>query len=131
MADQERHQEDEMIAETRAFRSVPDWDGVSPPESIDQIAVTRMRELLREKGVDPYTCIVGWWPEGAGSQYGWVVTSDRKVFAFDAQDGKGDRRTQVKTRVIYRWEEMTGRVESGASDDVAIALSVIERVNSS
>ena len=120
-----------LIHWVREFRSTPDWQRDTPPIDIDQIEITRVRELLREKGIDPNTCVISW-ADGEG----WVVTEDRHVFLFylglPSMKRPVDMRTHASTCIFITWDDITHEpkyMSPYQQEGISTALEILDVVN--
>jgi hypothetical protein len=72
---------------------------------------TRLRELLRQRDIDPITAVVAdFFPDDVDLEFGVLLTPDGHVYEFDFTYGsRGDIKTKTATGQISDWREMTDR----------------------
>jgi hypothetical protein len=69
---------------------------------------TRLRELLRERGVQPSEVVLAdLFPADTDMEFGVVLTSDGRDYEFDLVHGRGDLREQAASAVIADWRDGT------------------------
>jgi hypothetical protein len=88
----------------------------------------RLRDLLRDKGLDPKELLIGSWPEDANLDEGWIVTTDARVYLFQLRHGaRGDINRQLREATLERWEEITSQPDRWyPREEVEAALRTIE-----
>ena len=84
---------------------------------------TRVRDLLRERGISPSTSIVATsFPDDASFEFGVVLTIDRRVFQF----GLDYLHRPIEQGVFTEWVDLTDRHQSSPyAEDVAAALDLL------
>ncbi|MDX1763743.1 MAG: hypothetical protein R3231_05430 [bacterium] len=75
----------------------------------DQPLWVRVRELIREKGIDPLRATVAYaYPEDLHFELGVIVTPEGRVFQY----GFDYLHQAISDGVFSEWEELTDRYES-------------------
>jgi hypothetical protein len=75
----------------------------------------RLRELLREKGLDPSAVVLAeMYPDDPGMEFGIVVVPGGAVYEFDFISGKGDLKTQAATATIWNWRDRSRDWQQGS-----------------
>lgn len=84
---------------------------------------TRLRELLREKGLDPQTTLLAdCFPDDASFEFGLLVTPDRRCIQF----GFDYLHKSVGEGVFSEWEDLTDRYRVTPYDQqFSVALDMI------
>ena len=86
----------------------------------------RIRELLRERGVDPDMSLAAvMYQDDVELEYGVIVTADRRVFEFDFDYSKGP----VEEGIFRRWRDLTDSYESyypRARRQIVAALEMLD-----
>jgi hypothetical protein len=101
------HVVDYVTANTRLMRS-GDYPGY-----------VALRELLRQRGVDPATTVAAHLSdEGGGSWSGALVTADRNVFDFSLARINGDW-------TLTWWSDETDNRENAEDQDVTCAFTLL------
>ena len=74
----------------------------------DDLLYTRLRELLGDHAVDPKVSVLAdLFPDDGHMEQGYIVTPDRRVFAFELHYGKGDLKNHARTAFLWNWNDIT------------------------
>ena len=66
----------------------------------------RLRELLREKGLNPSDVVLAdMFPDDPGMEFGIVVAPEGRVYEFDFIHGNGDLLTSAATATLWNWRD--------------------------
>ena len=91
--------------------------------SSDDLLWSRLRFLLREKGLDPQTLLVAEsFPDDGQFEFGLIVTQDRKAFQF----GFDYLHKTVEEGIFSEWEDLTDHYrETPYDEQISAALKML------
>ena len=95
----------------------------------DDLLYSRLRELLVEHRVDPTVSVLAdLFPDDGRMEPGYIVTPDRRAFAFELHYGKGDLKNQARTAFLWNWSDITDVwARSTARGQIEDALRVLDQ----
>lgn len=93
----------------------------------DEPLWVRLRDLIREKGINPQQVILAYsYPEDLHFEFGVVVTPEARVFQY----GFDYLHQSISDGVFSEWEELTDRYETSPyRNQVAAALCMADPDN--